>query len=292
MVASVEEGERVVSVERCGGGVAAATDAIILESADGAERPLILKRYPAGDETPELEWERLGCAARAAVPTPERIAVDQAGEWFGTPALLMTTLPGQVEMRPSDLDAWTRELADGLAAIHRTDLGDAVPSVVLRLHGWTRWQLWDVEVDSRIAAATAAIERLQRKASAEPVVFCHDDYHPGNVLFEGGRLTGIIDWSSARLAPACVDVAHARADLAIAPGADAPDRFLVHYSAASGESLAKLALWDVFQAMRALQWSEFWLDAFADVGVVLRPENVRASVEQFLDGALARCAEL
>ena len=265
------------------------THGLTLRGPGGAEQQLILKRYPIGDETPRLEWERLGCAARVALPTPQRIAVDPDGAWFGTPALLMSALSGQVEMRPRDVDAWTRELARALAAIHRTDLGDAIPPVLRRPHLWTRWQLWDVEVDARIASATAAIQRLQREASREPEVFCHDDFHPGNVLFEDGSVSGVVDWSGARLAPAAADVAYCRADLAIAPGADAPNQFLAHYQAASGEPLERLALWDVLAGMHALQWSPGWLQSFADVGVIRRADEVRAAVERFLDDALTRC---
>ena len=289
LAAAIGEGFRVAAVARFGGGVAAATHGLTLRGPGGSEQQLILKRYPIGDETPRLEWERLGCAARVALPTPQRVAVDPDGAWFGTPALLMSALSGQVEMRPRNVDAWTRELARALAAIHRTDLGDAIPPVLRRPHLWTRWQLWNVEVDARIASATAAIQRLQREASREPEVLCHDDFHPGNVLFEDGSVSGVVDWSGARLAPAAADVAYCRADLAIAPGADAPIQFLAHYQAASGEQLERLALWDVLAGMHALQWSPGWLESYADAGVRRRADEVRAAVERFLDDALTRC---
>ncbi len=50
-----------------------------------------------------------------------------------------------------------------------------------------------------------------------------------------------------------------------------------------------LALWDVLQGMHALQWSQGWLESFAAVGWKLRADEVRTTVEQFLDDALARC---
>ncbi len=77
--------------------------------------------------------------------------------------------------------------------------------------------------------------------------------------------------------------------MAIAPGGDAPDRFLAHYLAASGERLEQLALFDVLQGMHALQWSPGWIGSFAEVGVTLHADEMRAAVERFLDDALARC---
>ena len=66
---------RVGSVTRLGGGIAAATHALTLHCPERAERKLVLKRYPAGDATPGLEWVRLGCAKRVELPTPEPVAL-------------------------------------------------------------------------------------------------------------------------------------------------------------------------------------------------------------------------
>jgi hypothetical protein len=67
----------------------------------------------------------------------------------------MTMLPGEVDMFPSDVDDWTRQLAVALATIHATDLGSDVPAVVRRPHLVSRWRLWDIEPDARITAAVA-----------------------------------------------------------------------------------------------------------------------------------------
>jgi aminoglycoside phosphotransferase (APT) family kinase protein len=190
----------------------------------------------------------------------------------------MTMLPGEVDMFPSDVDDWTRQLAAALATIHETDLGSDVPAVVRRPHLVSRWRLWDIEPDERINAAVAAIRRLQSEAIIEPEVFCHNDYHPGNVLFEGGILRGVVDWSLARLAPAAADVSNARVELAIAPGGNTPQQFLGHYRKVSNAPLDRLALWDVLSGMHALEHSHRWIEAFAAVGVVLRPDEIRASV--------------
>ena len=132
LAAALGEGCQVTSVERLGGGIAAATHVLKVRGPRGAEQQRILKRYPVGDETASLEWERLGHAAAVELPTPQRIAVDPDGAWFGTPALLMSALPGRVMMLPADVDDWTRQLAEAMAAIHRTDLGDTIAPVLRR----------------------------------------------------------------------------------------------------------------------------------------------------------------
>ncbi|NYE75087.1 aminoglycoside phosphotransferase (APT) family kinase protein [Microlunatus parietis] len=42
----------------------------------------------------------------------------------------------------------------------------------------------------------------------------HGDYHPGNLLWRDGALTGVIDWNGARLGSRWFDVAYCRADVA------------------------------------------------------------------------------
>lgn len=36
----------------------------------------------------------------------------------------------------------------------------------------------------------------------------HGDWHPGNVLFDGDRISGVLDFDSARMEPAIVDIAN------------------------------------------------------------------------------------
>jgi hypothetical protein len=90
---------------------------------------------------------------------------------------------------------WERLGCVALAAIHATDLGADIPSAVRRPHYVAGWRLWDVEADARLEAATAAIETLQRSLPRDREVFCHNDFHSGNILFDGRVLSGVVDWS-------------------------------------------------------------------------------------------------
>ena len=45
-------------------------------------------------------------------------------------------------------------------------------------------------------------------------VFIHRDYHPANVLWREGAVSGVVDWINACRGPAGVDVAHCRTNLA------------------------------------------------------------------------------
>ena len=47
----------------------------------------------------------------------------------------------------------------------------------------------------------------------DPRCFIHHDYHPGNVLWERGRVSGVVDWQAACIGPPSVDIGHCRANL-------------------------------------------------------------------------------
>ena len=91
-------------------------------------------------------------------------------------------------------------------------------------------------------------ERAARIAAAEPPpgreCFIHRDYHPGNTLWHAGRLTGVVDWTSASWGSPAVDTAHMRWNLAVAHGVEAADGFLDHYHALSGAQPDQ-GYWDV-----------------------------------------------
>jgi aminoglycoside phosphotransferase (APT) family kinase protein len=105
----------------------------------------------------------------------------------------------------------------------------------------------------------------------------HRDFHPGNILWSDGRLSGIVDWVSACVGPALFDDGHLRVNLAIMHGPGEPDRVIPGDPA-----------WDIEAAFSALDWSSTsvndtwrapWPHIRADVG--------RRRLEAFVAGALA-----
>jgi hypothetical protein len=79
------------------------------------------------------------------------------------------------------------------------------------------------------ARAAAAVTRLDQQ-----VGLAHGDYQQFNVLWEDGRLTGIVDWPNCATAPRGVDVGHCRLNLAVLFSADVADDYLAAYERAAG----------------------------------------------------------
>jgi aminoglycoside phosphotransferase (APT) family kinase protein len=63
----------------------------------------------------------------------------------------------------------------------------------------------------------------------------HRDFHPGNSLWLAGRLTGIVDWTSASWGPPAADLAHLRMNLVLRAGVEAADEARAAFLEAGGD---------------------------------------------------------
>jgi aminoglycoside phosphotransferase (APT) family kinase protein len=146
----------------------------------------------------------------SAVPTPSTITLDVRGDRTdGDPSLLMTRLRGAVDLVAPHVDA----LAAALLDIHavRPEPG-----------AWPReYESWAFPA-KRVVPPWSRDDGLYREAFArlgspaptyEPT-FLHRDFHPGNVLWEDAKVSGVVDWVEASTGPADLDVAHCSSNLA------------------------------------------------------------------------------
>ena len=284
VAAQAGPGWRAAGSTRLRGGVAAAVDAVTLDRPDGTAARLVLKRWlrPGWQEegpelTPAREAAVLAALVTTPVPAPAPVAVDPDGEAVGAPALLMAHLDGR---RPSLADevrpARVAAIAEALVRIHA--VGGAARDAVGPFRPYLE--------HARLRVPAAARDRdLWRSAiertAAEPgsnagACFLHRDYHPANTIWRGSRLAGVVDWGSAALGPAAVDLAHWRANLGTRHGIDAADRVLAAYAAAGGAVPADQAWWDV----------RILLDFLDDPDALVGPALDRA--EGYLVALLAR----
>jgi aminoglycoside phosphotransferase (APT) family kinase protein len=234
---AVGHGARVSAVAALDGGMSSAVHAVDLERTGHVHR-LILRRFVRADwlaeepDVPRREAAALELLATTAVPTPGLVAVDETGAAAGVPALLMTRLPGKIDWEPAGLDTYLARLAAPLPEIHATPLPPAHPipdyrPYELEAGGPPRWSaepgLWE-----------RAFEAFRTPPPARERRFIHRDYHPGNVLWRAGAVSGIVDWPNASVGSPDADAGHCRMNLAGAIGPHAADRFLARYLAISG----------------------------------------------------------
>jgi aminoglycoside phosphotransferase (APT) family kinase protein len=118
--------------------------------------------------------------------------------------------------------------------------------------------------------------------------FLHRDFHLGNVLWDRGAVSGLVDWVETSWGPAALDVSHAATYLAMLHGAEAADRFVAAHRAVAGDPDPAEArrYWRVMDVVGYLpdpaKVVQPWRDRGHDVPDVL----ARARLEEWLCAVL------
>lgn len=232
----------------------------------------VVKVYVDDGDQASTEFDNLAAVSVARVPTPDPVLMEDKGAWFGVPAIVMTALPGRPEMHPRNRTLWVDGAAEALAAIH--NIPTARVSHV-RSPRWQRWRPPTEGMGSDSSRADSVFARLYELAETLPTVVSHDDYNPGNLLFDGGRLSGVVDWADITLEPRQAGVALFRHFLAIYPGGDLPQTFLDAYERAAETSLDDLPLWDALYGLRGVRPVDHWVPAFKGLGLSIPSSQIQ-----------------
>jgi aminoglycoside phosphotransferase (APT) family kinase protein len=94
-------------------------------------------------------------------------------------------------------------------------------------------------------------EAVSGPAPETPRGFIHRDFHPGQTVWTGDRLTGIVDWTTGCRGPYAVDVARMRLNLAMDYGVEVAGQFQTIYRAVSGQEVRD-PYWDLVDAADAI----------------------------------------
>lgn len=276
------------TVRRLAGGTHAATHLLRTERPAGE---LVLRRFPPGDDAPENEARVLTALDGLDGWAPRLVDADPDGRRFGEPAVLTTRLPGRADL--------TRAAAANTAA-HAAQLGRALA----RIHATPLVRLGALR-DGMAAAITSAgrtgdaagtgpgapiVAAHGHRLDGQEQVLTHYDFWSGNVLWQEGTLTGIVDWSGASRAPRGFDVSWCRLDLVLLHGPSAAEVFLAAYQEDAGGAVPEMALWDLFALTNSHRSVETWLPNYHDLGRGdLTAADLRDRHTAWADACVARC---
>lgn len=281
-----QAGGRVVRADRLRGGITSVVHALSLELRDGTRTSVVLRRWTdveAADRADALisESRVLRLLEPTPVPAPVLLGVSDGAETDGTAALLMSRVPGRIDLSPRDPSGWVRQMAKALAEVQSLAFDFPVYEPMVRpvpdvdLPWWTTPPVW-----------RAALEALRSPAPATPRCFTHADYQHFNLLWSRGQLTGIVDWVRPVVSSPDLDVGHCRLNLTILFGWDRAELFRRAYEAEAGRRCEPW--WDLH---RLTSYDPDW-QRFIPIQVAGRiPVDVGAMtrrVEEGLEAALSR----
>ena len=238
-------------------------------------------------DVPLRERAVLQRVSQAGLKVPAPLACDPDGSVsVGVPLLLMTRLPGAVVLAPGDLDRWLHGLAAALLPVHAvsadgllwrykpySDLPHLTPPA------WSRIpRLWE-----------QAIAIAQGPLPPAPECLIHRDYHPCNVLWQDGQVSGIVDWPNGCRGAANVDIAWCRSNLMFLYGVPAADGFLRAYERLAGAAFAYHPYWDLLEITDSLPGPPRLYPPWAEFGLRhLTEQLLRERVDDYLESVLRR----
>ena len=258
------------------------------QNADGRaqEAELVLRFLPARglfhqyDVKGQFEIQR--ALARTPVPVPRQRWLDEKGEFLGVPGYLMDRVVGRsppmtwmvsglyVDASPADRRSMQLAYIAMLAEIHRVDwkaLGldfmNARAKGASPIARETQWY-WDSLVWS---GDTEYVEQLRQIRDwlihNEPVrersVLCHGDNNFGNYLYDGTRISAVVDWEMAFIGhPECditmfiVGNESLQSHVARPPGTLTDAEFKAEYERVSGAPLRDWSYYELFASYRSI----------------------------------------
>jgi aminoglycoside phosphotransferase (APT) family kinase protein len=281
---------RLNRAERLPGGQSGHTHLLELERRHQPPLELVLKRLtqPPFTERPAIAIEVDALRALAGhdfgVGVPAVIAYDFAASRCDLPALLMTRVPGRISLEATDSTSRVVALGRALARFHGAHVAcpESLEEYAVGFHrrkkplpvgvktpDWER--VWQV-LESRAWGGNELI---------------HGDFHVGNVVFDRGELTGIVDWAMARRGAHLLDVGYCRLDLSLLMGGDASSVFTTAYENELGERTPELAPWDLAASVRTYPDPVAWLPGWLDAGRAdLTPALIQGRLCDFVASAL------
>jgi aminoglycoside phosphotransferase (APT) family kinase protein len=227
------------------------------------ELEVILREFPPGDEAARREKRVLAALDGLGGLAPRLLAscadAGNDGAAPGTPWVLISRLPGTADITPRQPSAWAGQLGTVLARIHATSPGRlAGLESVFRGPGGSA-----AAISGPAAGLVAASWEL---LTAPPAVLTHRDYWSGNVVWSGGVLTGVVDWTGGAIGPPGFDVGWCRLDLYLLYGERIADEFLISYQAATPSVRLDPLRWDLWAIARSHEMVETWMPNYRDLG--------------------------
>ena len=257
---SMGRGSRVVGYRRMTGGVCSAVNRLTVERR-GVRTFVVLRQYPGGlglQGALEREIANLGVVAGSGLPVPSILATDVAGaSTGGSPSLLMTRLPGHVDVDPAEPRSWMTRIAELAVLLHSLDL----PAKTFK--PWT--DSWIAPLDEfqvpvgaqKPAVWKAAFDAMAAAPPKDTAVFLHGDFLPVNMLWSRGRITGLTDWLGVHRGSRAIDVGQCRRFLAALYSPEWSEQLRSLYESIAGVTLDPW--WDLYTLLHYNDSQPKWI---------------------------------
>ena len=251
------------------GGVSAQVTALETVRPDGQTQKMIVRQYGEVDfkHNPRIaanEFRLLQQLRSAGLAVPAPYYLDQSGEIFSTPYVVIEYIEGQPELAPSSFPDYILQFATHLSRIHQVDCSKLdvsfLPQQEKKYAEKLRKRPGHVDEAGDERRIRDVLEAVWPLVQRNRDVLLHGDFWPGNTLWKDGQLVAIIDWEEAALVYPLSDIAGSRLELLWAFGIDAMQSFTRQYQAINVIDFTNLPYWDLCAALRLSQFATWATD--------------------------------
>lgn len=177
------------------------------ETPDGKRHSLRVYWLPDREDSCNKEAAALLCCESAAFPAPR---VEVASRFEDLPVLVLSWVPGYPLLTSAERRPWHIWRLAHLMGETQARLHDVRPPDEFAVGAPASWTSL-VEPGYE----TLAEEIMAYRPAAS--VLIHMDFHPNNIIVDGGRLTGVLDWAGAAAGDPRADLARTEVTLETAP---------------------------------------------------------------------------
>ena len=251
-------GSMLVNIERLQGGVSADVSRLDLKQASGSHLSVVLRAHGESHSghPAQTEFDLLQALFVKGLPVAQPLAVDETKSLLPNDYLVLTFIGGSSLIESPDHAAYIERAAEMLARIHQTPV-EGLPELPARREPlpevfdyWPQGPEWE-ELKTHLQHASFA-------PFSGKTVLCHGDFWPENILWQEGRITGVLDWEDAALGDPLSDLACSRLEFRYRFGVSGMQRFTEAYAAKRPFEVERLALWQIYVAAAAQCFMGEW----------------------------------
>lgn len=241
------------------GGFSAEIIALELRLPSGESRSVIVRLHGARDlaRNPDValdQYRLLQSLCKTRLPVPRPLHLDQTGAVFDQPILVLEYVEGSTDVAAQALPIYLSRCAEMLARIHNIDplTNDLKFLPSAEEQDGQRIAQQPAEPDETLQESRIrhALEKVWPLPPVNEATLLHGDFWPGNILWQDGEITAVIDWENASIGDPAQDIANSRMEILLAHGAEAMDFFTAEYQSMSNADCSLLPWWDLCAALR------------------------------------------
>lgn len=267
----VHPGSKPVAIDLAPGSYSNFTHIVTAHDRNNSIFRIVVRRYQVFGQydrgkKARREFAALQWAFQSGIPAPQPLYLDDTGEMLGIPGIVTPYVKGVQIESPADPIAWARGLAETLAQIHAVPIDASPRNLLLDANDEATWFLHTGKVPAYMLAhpdgkrVWKAVKNGLPRLQPVPQTLVHVDYWPGNVLWDGERVSAVVDWEEAAIGDPAIDVAYCCMDITLKGLFEAADEFLHAYESAAVRPVVNLGFWKLAAAARPMAAPHGWID--------------------------------